>query len=68
LERDGLTVQSSEEWQMWEGKVYIYHYKRGGLKVGEMRVPTGIIRYLNLKHRDSVYFAVKRREEEAEKE
>jgi len=65
FERDGLTIEDVDEWQTWEGTVYVYADKRSRYTRAMFSVPVDIMRYLNLKHKDRVRLAIKRAEEEA---
>lgn len=70
-EKDGLYVESQDEWQMWEGGIYYYEYKyedRDGYMVNHraanIHVPVQIVDYLGLKNKDKIMIAIKRKVEE----
>jgi len=77
LEKDGLYIEDSENWQMWETTFQKYAYtvqKTYTIKSGEKRcykditfhhkinIPVGIIRYLKLKKGDKIMVAIRKAE------
>ena len=56
LEQDGLYVDTSDHWEMFETKTSIYTYH--GCTI---YIPIDIVRHLKLKHRDEIVVAIKRR-------
>ena len=59
-EQDGLYLDNSEHWEMWETKVY----SKAGPKRNQfiLTIPADVARHLKLENKDLVFAAIKRRE------
>lgn len=65
LEQDGLYVDSSDHWEMFDTKIYIREgiSKQGyKTKARSVCVPIDIVRHLKLKNKDKIVVAIKRSE------
>lgn len=61
MEQDGLILDSSQHWETWTGKVYLYYARKRDhtWHNAYVTIPVDIIRHLNLKHMDQVTVAIK---------
>ena len=58
LEEDGVFLEPSEHWEMWEAKVYVYKRKDRGLQAKTV-VPIDIVRHLKLANKEKVMLAIR---------
>ena len=61
MEQDGLILDSSQHWETWTSKVYLYRkrVRDHTWHSAYVCIPMDIVRHLNLKHKDQIIVAVK---------